>query len=118
VGAWRGGKRGGSSSWRISELPAEWPSIRRAILIRDRGMCLYGLLPDEDYELGSCNTTATDVDHIGKPWEHDDAHLRSLCGAHHRSRTSRQANAARRAKLIANGGHFRAERPHPGRKPQ
>jgi hypothetical protein len=49
-----------------------------------------------------CPEMATDVDHVGDRFDHSPANLRSLCGWHHRQRTSTQgalAKAAREAKL-------------------
>jgi 5-methylcytosine-specific restriction protein A len=102
-----------SSSRRSFPLPSNWVHIRRIVLIRDRGMCKYGLLPDEDFAVGDCLQPATEVDHIGKPWQHEIEFLRSLCAGHHQSRTSRQANAAKK-RLNELNPRARPPKDHPG----
>lgn len=113
-----------SGSRRSSPLPPDWPQIRKLVLQRDRGVCLWGLLPGET-ELdgiapGECLILAREVDHMGAAWDHDPSKLRSICSDHHKRRTSRQANAARSAKLALQNGHFRSRpsRRHPGLRGQ
>ena len=77
-------------AWRTSPLPAEWPTIRRRIIMRDGGRCTETLANGQ-----RCTGGATDVHHMGAPDDHRDAVLRSLCAWHHRRITSAQANAKR-----------------------
>lgn len=80
--------------WRTSDLPPEWAkSIRPAILARDP-ICRWGMLQDET---GYCTYPSEQVDHLGDPDNHDPAHLRGICAAHHRIRTGRQGAVARHA---------------------
>jgi 5-methylcytosine-specific restriction enzyme A len=82
----------GSRSARTVPLPSDWPAIRRRILARDGHQCTWttdGI---------RCIAVATDVDHIGDPNDHSDDNLRSLCGSHHRRRSSSQGARAWHAK--------------------
>jgi 5-methylcytosine-specific restriction enzyme A len=95
-------------STRRSTLPANWASeIRPAILHRDGYRCTWIANLDDGgpntylatrYDLGQrCPSTATDVDHIGDPTNHQPHNLRSLCAWHHNVRSSQQGNSARAA---------------------
>ncbi len=88
-------------------LPRNWYAIRKVVLLRDGHQCCA-------VENGQrCLAEATDVDHIGDRDDHSTTNLRSLCGAHHRARTSRQGNAARtRPRAL----EVRPREKHPGIK--
>lgn len=90
-----------SGSRRTTPLPANWPKIRRMILLRDRHQCQWGIIPDDNATPGQCSILATDVDHMFANDDHRPDNLRALCGKHHRIRTSRQAG-------LANGEAVRA----------
>ena len=98
-----------NSGRRTVPLPHNWPSIRKYVLQRD-GMCMWGLLEDDEpfYLLGQCTNTHTDVDHIDDPSVHDPSNLRALCAWHHATRTGRQGAAARW------GTRRQHREPHPG----
>jgi len=86
---------GNSATDRASELPDDWPAIRRAVLDRDGGQCVWKLPSG-----ARCPNEATDVDHIGSRHVHEKWNLRSLCSGHHAKRTASQGAqeaAARRA---------------------
>lgn len=88
-------------SWRRSPLPPDWPQRQRRVLERDDHRCrIRG---------PNCIDRATEVDHIGDRDDHDDDNLRAACTPCHRSRTGRQARAARRIEPTR-----RPPEPHPG----
>lgn len=92
-----------ASSDRRSELPPDWPRIRRRVLRRDGYRCTW-------VEVGvRCSALATDVDHAGERMDHSDESLRSLCEPHHKAKTQAEAAAARAAK-----SRRRPPPPHPG----
>jgi 5-methylcytosine-specific restriction protein A len=93
-----------TTSPRRSQLPADWPAIRRRILQRDSHRCTW---IDNNRR---CPEPATDVDHIGNPSDHTDNNLRSLCGWHHRRRTAMQGVAARQQPITQR----RPSERHPG----
>jgi 5-methylcytosine-specific restriction protein A len=103
------------SSRRTTELPKNWPAIRKAVLERDKHRCQWGILPDELIQPSlaghACPAIANEVDHIGMPWDHSMDALRSLCHVHHMTRTAIQANNARWKKA---GSKKRPETKHPG----
>jgi 5-methylcytosine-specific restriction endonuclease McrA len=95
---------GWQNSDRRSRLPRDWPVRRRRILTRDGGTCTQ-VREDTGRR---CNAPATDVDHVHPGDDHSDSNLTSLCGWHHRQKSSSeggQANAAR---------HLAPARKHPG----
>lgn len=75
----------GNESNRQSELPADWPRIRKGVLARDGGRCVWRLPSGK-----RCPRVATDVDHINSPDDHRRSNLRGLCAHHHKKRTSLQ----------------------------
>lgn len=89
---------------RRAELPRDWATIRQRILRRDGHRCV------------KCGAPANQVDHIGDRHQHGDENLRSLCTPCHRSRTSAQGVAVRRARAASK---YRTPEPHPSeRKPR
>lgn len=84
-------------------LPDDWPQIRRAVIRRDEGKCVW------------CGQPGTEVDHIGPRDCHEVYNLRLLCGPCHQARTSRQGGKAYHAAMRASRKKLR--RPvekHPG----
>ncbi|PCG86366.1 HNH endonuclease [Streptomyces sp. WZ.A104] len=100
---------GWSSSSRRDRLPANWPQIRARVLRRDRNQCTarnqYGV---------RCPEIATDVDHIKPGDDHREANLQSLCGWHHRVKSSREGAVASAAVRRRNARRFRRTEDHPG----
>lgn len=93
-------------STRKSRLPKDWPQIRKRILHRDGYRCTWIV------DGARCAEKATDVDHIKRGDDHGDHNLRSLCGPHHRSKSSREGGSAPRRP-----SRYRVARPaeaHPG----
>ena len=92
-------------SGRRDRLPANWPTIRAAVLHRDHNTCqLRGR---------RCTVIATDVDHVIPGDDHSMSNLQAACGPCHREKSAREGGtaASRRAAL----GRAPAER-HPGLK--
>jgi 5-methylcytosine-specific restriction protein A len=86
---------GWKNSSRRTTLPKNWPILRRLILQRDGHQCTW-----TDYGQ-RCTEKATDVDHITPGENHSPSNLRSLCGPHHKAKSSAEggkASAQRRAK--------------------
>lgn len=86
---------GWKNSRRRMTLPPNWAAIRTRVLQRDGHQCTWT-------EHGErCTEPATDVDHITPGQNHTPQNLRSLCGPHHRSKSSGEggrASAKKRAK--------------------
>lgn len=80
-----------ASSNRRARLPKDWPRIRARILERDGHQCTW------IEGRTRCVAVATDVDHIRNNDDHRDSNLQSLCGPHHRIKSSREGVAARHA---------------------
>ena len=74
--------------WRKSPLPPDWSSRRKAVLLRDRGVC--------QIQGPRCEGVATEVDHKGPHDDHRLSQLRAVCHTCHATRTGRDARAARR----------------------
>jgi len=94
-----------STSTRRTELPRNWATIRKRVLIRDRYRC----------QAPACASRATDVDHIVRGAGDDDANLQSLCADHHRAKTVAEAHDAMRQQRA------KARHPveqHPGMRPR
>lgn len=91
------------SSSRRSDLPANWPALRRQALERDGYRC----------RRVGCHEDATDVDHARARDDHRLESLESLCGEHHRAKTLAEAQAAAR-ELRAKAHHPREQ--HPARR--
>lgn len=73
-------------SRRRSELPSDWPKIRRRILIRDRHQCQW-VRADLNR---ICGQWANEVDHEKRGDDHSDSNLRALCRYHHQKKTSHE----------------------------
>lgn len=74
----------GMKSWRTEPLPRGWWSTRKRILKRDGYRCTH-----IRYDTGTrCPDKATDVDHIIPGGGEHDGNLTSLCGYHHRQKSS------------------------------
>lgn len=68
-------------------------------------------LPDEG---GICGEYATDVDHINAGDDHSEKNLRSLCGPHHRAKSSSEGAAALKAKRTKISKRLVITEDHPG----
>lgn len=101
-GGWRG-------SDRRQRLPDDWPKRRRRILKRDGYRCTHR----DDYG-DRCVEPATDVDHIRPGDNHADSNLASLCGYHHRKKSSGEGGAARAIARRVNARKFSRVEDHPG----
>lgn len=95
---------GWQNSDRRSRLPRDWPVRRRRILARDGGMCTW---TREDTGR-RCGHPATDVDHVEPGDDHRDSNLTSLCGWHHKRKSSSEGGAANARR------HQAPARKHPG----
>ena len=91
------------TSDRRARLPRNWPTLRRAILKRDRGVC--------QLRHPGCLIRATEVDHIVAGDNHAPGNLRALCSSCHKGVTAVQAKTAQAA--VRTRGKRDAE-PHPG----
>lgn len=56
---------------------------------RDRGEC--------QLQLDVCTLVATEIDHVGDPYDDSDENLRAVCASCHRVRSGAQRDAASRA---------------------
>lgn len=91
-------------SWSPDPLPPDWPSTRQRILTRDNHRCY----------INGCPLRASEVDHIvprSQGGTNHDSNLAAICTHHHRTKTAREANKARRIKY----SRLRQPDPHPGR---
>lgn len=105
-----------SGGWQRSETSGTqrtaspgWRKIRLEVLERDRHLCQLRLE-------GICTTVATQVDHVvGHAEGGSDKHenLKAVCRPCHAKRTSQQANAARKVKMVGRTMKREPER-HPG----
>ena len=81
---------GWAGSTRKQELPADWPTIRLTVLIRDGYHCQH-VREDTGRR---CGMYATDVDHITPGSNHDPSNLQSLCHWHHLRKSGREGGLA------------------------
>lgn len=96
-------------SARSRRLPPDWSSRRRAVLLRDGGVCQWRV------ESGViCGAPASDVDHIVPNDDDSLGNLRALCSEHHRRKTGGEGAAAARRRLLEVRSRFRRVEPHPG----
>jgi 5-methylcytosine-specific restriction endonuclease McrA len=91
-GRWQG-------STRARRLPANWVTIRSAILRRDGNRC--------QIRGPRCTGTANEVDHIQVGDDHRTQNLQAACTQCHRDKTQAEAKAARPRRA-------RTPEPHPG----
>jgi 5-methylcytosine-specific restriction protein A len=89
-------RRPWEGSDRKSRLPVDWDRLRQVVLKRCGFRCEW-----TDAGL-RCPAAATDVDHITAGDDSSLSNLQGLCGKHHLTKTSREANAvqAERRKLL------------------
>lgn len=93
-----------SRSRRRKELPRDWDKIRRTVLRRDGGLCVF------------CGSPANQVDHIFPDGPHSPDNLRALCQHCHMARTQQQSVEARKRRYNR-GSKPRGPKPkkkHPG----
>ena len=98
-----------NNSDRRSRLPPDWEKIRKRVLRRDQSMC-----QEKVAEGDICGQHATDVDHIRPGDDHSDGNLRSLCGPHHRAKSSSEGAKALKAKRTKISKSFTRVEEHPG----
>jgi hypothetical protein len=99
---------GWKGSTRRVTLPPDWETrIRPAVLARDGHRCTH-IRTDGGTR---CTERATDVDHLGSPYDHRLENLAAKCGWHHQRKSSQQGAAAANARRIPRG---RPPEPHPG----
>ena len=91
----------GRQSRRRKELPKDWEKIRRTVLKRDGGLCVF------------CGNKANQVDHIFPDGPHVPDNLRSLCQHCHMARTQQQSVEARKRRY---NGRNKARGPRPKSK--
>ena len=99
-----------AGSDRRSRLPANWSAIRKRVLRRDGYRCTFRDPDDRE----RCAESATDVDHILPGDDHRESNLRSLCGFHHRKKSSSEGGMAQAAKRREIDSRFRRREEHPG----
>ena len=86
--AWQG-------STRRARLPKNWPSLRRRVMRRDKGLCQ---MPFSDGRL--CGAEATDVDHIEPGDDHSMENLQALCGWCHARKSASEGGRAAAATRV------------------
>ncbi len=97
---------GWETSDRKSRLPADWPSRRRRVLIRDGYACQ--VRSDTGIK---CGAPSNEVDHIVRGDDHRESNLQAICRSHHAAKTTAEAAEARREKFIP---RRRPAEKHPG----
>lgn len=97
------------NSTRRDRLPPDWPRIRKRVLRRDKYLCQHR---DADGDL--CAAYATDVDHKDRGDDHRLENLQSLCGEHHRAKSSSEGGEALAAHRREINSRFRRTEEHPG----
>ena len=82
-------------------------SVRDRIMARDRGEC--------QLRLDCCTIIATEIDHIGDPYDDSDDNLRAVCSPCHRVRTTAQSRAGSAASAARRAARRKLpQKPHPG----
>ena len=71
-------------SKRKAELPKNWSALRKVVIKRDRGKCVW------------CGEPGNQVDHIERGTDHSLTNLRLLCRACHMRRTGRDGGKSKR----------------------
>ena len=82
--------------WRSQPLPEDWPRLRALVMARDGGRCT------------ACGARAEQVDHIRPAYLGGTDHptnLTALCVPCHRTKTGREAQAARPQRKRPPEGH-------------
>lgn len=92
-----------NSSNRLSELPPNWPALRKAVLKRDGNRC--------QLQYQDCTVRATEVDHRLPGDDHDLSNLQAVCTACHSIKSSQEGirERIRRKRLTK-----RPREQHPG----
>ena len=72
---------------RRARLPVDWSRLRVRLLRRDRYTCRIAG--------PRCTGRATEVDHVDRHGNDDDANLQAVCRACHPAKSGREGNAAR-----------------------
>lgn len=111
IGMWGGPVSGWQDSTRRDRLPPEWPKLRKRILKRDGHQC-----QTEMSNENICGRRATQVDHIRPGDDHREENLEAICEWHHKKKSSREGNAARRQRQRQKQDQFRVVEDHPGWK--
>jgi 5-methylcytosine-specific restriction protein A len=84
---------GWTGSRRRLELPANWETIRLAVLRRDGYRCQHIRFDTGD----KCGRYANQADHIDNRDSYDLVDLQSLCKYHHQEKSSREGGQASQA---------------------
>lgn len=94
---------------RLSRLPANWESIRRDVLKRDKWRCTW-------YTHGErCTSTENlEVDHRKPGDDHSKKNLRTLCAYHHGIKSGQEGGEAAARKRAEIHRRFRRDERHPG----
>ncbi len=77
------------SSTRRSELPSNWPTLRRQVKARAHGKC------EASAHAANCDGIGKDCDHVGDRHDHSLANLQWLSGPCHAAKTQAEAQAAK-----------------------
>ena len=88
-----------ATSDRLSELPPDWHKLRAETLEYDGYQCVWPGRWAAYRGVPQCGSPATDVDHVGDPFDHSAANRQSLCRGHHTIKTQKESAAARRRQL-------------------
>ncbi|MFY1688164.1 HNH endonuclease [Plantactinospora sp. WMMB782] len=83
--AWEGSNR-------RSRLPPDWETRRATVLKRDNYRCKVRV------DGRRCNEPANEVDHIKRGDNHALSNLQAICNEHHKAKTSREGNEAKKQK--------------------
>lgn len=98
-----------SSSTRRDRLPADWPTIRKRILKRDRELCQVRMDNGE-----KCLDLSNEVDHIRSGDDHSEENLQTICRWHHKRKSSTEGAEALHRQRRKVRGSFRRDESHPG----
>lgn len=96
----------GGKNYTAPKYPKDWQARRKQVLTRCGERCEHTLTTGR-----RCPDKATDVNHRGHREDHSPESLEGLCRHHHLKYTSRQGNAAQKARKLK-----KPQPKHPGLK--